>query len=205
MSFAALSGEDIGEVDVPMVVTLIHEAGNPYLDWFFGDSERARLTLERWVRRSSSEYALGRVRTVFAGDDLAGIYVGLGGAELAACRKADAVTVFKEAGAEGRSALRDRLAQRRGLFPEVTDDEFYLSNIGVAASQRGKGLCRQLLDMYLAEGRAAGYSRFRLDVSSANVPAQRLYETFGFRTFHDYSTPDGQLSYRSLILDAARV
>src|SRR5207248_11360890 len=101
--------------------------------------------------------------------------------------------------------IRDRLAQRRGILPEVTDDEFYLSNIGVAASQRGKGLCRQLLDMYLAEGRAAGYSRFRLDVSSANVPAQRLYETFGFRTFHDYSTPDGQLSYRSLILDAARV
>lgn len=201
MICAQLVEQRAAERFMPTVVSLIHEAGNPYLDWFFGGSERARLALESWVRRPSSEYAIERIRGAFDEDVLAGIYVGIGGADLAVCRKADAVAAFKAAGSDGRAALSERLIQRRGLFPQVTDDEFYLSNVGVAASHRGTGLGRRLLDAYLSDGRAAGYSRFRLDVNAENIPAQRLYESSGFREVHNHSTPDGQLHYRSFVLE----
>lgn len=196
-----LSLEESTEPFIRAVLPLIHEAGNPYLDWFFGSHERTRVVLDRWLRRGSSEYSIDRVRALLDEGALAGAYVGLGGAELARCRKSDALAALRDAGLEGRTELGERLAERRGLFPPIGDDEFYLSNIGVAASRRGEGLGRVLLGEYLAEGKANGYTRFRLDVDATNAPALRLYESIGFRIVHAHSTGAGRLSYCSMVLD----
>jgi ribosomal protein S18 acetylase RimI-like enzyme len=198
---APLSREGATGAFVPVVLPLIHEAGNPYLDWFFGDAERTRVALERWIRRPSSEYSIERVRGLLENGVLVGAYVGLGGADLAAARKADALTALKEAGREGRPELAARLAERRGLFAPVADDEFYLSNIGVTSARRGEGLGRVLLEEYLGEGRGRGHSRFRLDVDATNAPAVRLYESTGFRVIHEHAAAAGTLTYCSMVLD----
>jgi ribosomal protein S18 acetylase RimI-like enzyme len=194
-----LGGEDV-DATITRVLPLVHEAGNPYLDWFFGDSGRTRATLENWMRRETSEYSLQTLKGLFADNELEGVYCGLDGAELAVRRKADAITCFKDAGAAGRSELAARLEERRGLFPPVDDSEFYLSNIGVAAGRRARGLGRLLLEEFVDEGTRLGFATFRLDVHAGNAPALRLYESVGFEVIHTHTVDSNGMTYRSMVL-----
>ncbi|MGH3043049.1 MAG: GNAT family N-acetyltransferase [Gaiellaceae bacterium] len=166
----------------PAVAELIHEAGNPYFDWFFGDPQRAAATLAGWIRRPSSEVAASRVTLLLAGDVLAGAMVALSGEQLRRCRQADVVALLKDLGPDrsGRAALVERIQTANALFAPVGPEDFYLSKIGVLPGHRGMGLGRTLMAEFLAAGRAAGSSRFRLDVSADNEPAVCLYRSLGF-------------------------
>ena len=197
-----LGGGDV-EATISRVAPLVHEAGNPYLDWFFGDAARTRATLEEWMGRASSEYCVDDMRGLFVDGELSGAYGAFGPAELAVRRKADALTAFKEAGREGRIELAAKLEERRGLFPPVEDGQFYLSNIGVVADRRGRGVGRALLEAFLADGRERGFAAFRLDVHAGNAAALRLYDTAGFRVVHEHTVGSNGMSYCSLVLDEA--
>jgi hypothetical protein len=67
----------------PEVASLLHEAGNPYFDWFFGDAERARTVIERWLLRPDSEVSMQRVVVLVVDERIAGMFEGLDGAALA--------------------------------------------------------------------------------------------------------------------------
>jgi ribosomal protein S18 acetylase RimI-like enzyme len=198
-----LGGGDV-EATITKALPLVHEAGNPYLDWFFGDAARTRTTLEEWMARETSEYCVDDLRGLFVDEELAGVYSGFGGAELAVRRKADALTAFKEAGRSGRAELAGRLEERRGLFPPVDDGQFYLSNIAVVAERRGRGIGRVLLEAFLAEGRNLGFADFRLDVHASNATARRLYESTGFRVIHEHTVHSNGMSYCSMVLGDRR-
>jgi ribosomal protein S18 acetylase RimI-like enzyme len=170
----------------PDVVALIHEAGNPFFDWFFGGRGRARAAIERMLQRSSSEIAASRVVVLLEGERLGGVTVALDGAELARSRKADTLAMLGEnRSPESRSALLGRMAKVRELFAPVEADEFYLSKIAVAPDLRRKGCGRALFEKYVAAGRAAGFTRFRLDVAAENEAAIGLYRSAGFRIESD--------------------
>jgi ribosomal protein S18 acetylase RimI-like enzyme len=161
--------------------SLIHQAANPYYDWFFGDPSAARAAIERQLQSPSSELSAGRVMVLVDDDGvLAGIFVALGGAELAHARKADALATLAASSQAKRSALMARMAETRELFDRVGADDFYLSKIAVAERFRGRGWGRRLLDEYVAAGHRAGFTRFRLDVSCDNSSAIALYRSAGF-------------------------
>lgn len=168
---------------LPAVVGLVHEAGNPYFDWFFGGPEQTAATLGAWMRRPSSELWLERVALALLGDEAVGMYVALPGRELQHCRQEDTLALLKTVGHDpaARAALHERIEVSKDLFAPVGPDEFYLSKMGVLPAHRGKGLGRALTNAFLAAGRAAGFARFRLDVSADNEPAVRLYASSGFR------------------------
>jgi ribosomal protein S18 acetylase RimI-like enzyme len=167
---------------LPLVLSLVHEAGNPYFDWFFGDGDEAHAALARWMERPSSEVASERVTVVLAGGRPAGMFVGLGGAEVERCRKADLLAATREAAGrpEARAELLTRLEASRGLFAPVDAAQFYLSKMGVVRSMRGEGLGRVLTEAYVTAGRAQGFRSFRLDVSADNEVAVALYRSAGF-------------------------
>lgn len=162
------------------VVALVRDAGNPYCDWFFGGERRARRALARWLGRHSSELASERVTLLADGDQVAGLFVAVGGAELGPCRRTDTVAALVEAGEE-RQALAERIAAAGRLFLPVPDDSLYLSRVAVVPRFRGRGLGRALVAEFLRAGAAAEFPRFDLDVSAENERAIRLYESFGFR------------------------
>lgn len=178
---------------------MIHEAGNPYFDWFFDGPARARATLESMLQRASSEVAASRVIVLQEGERLAGMFVALEGAELAICRKADTHALLREARSpESRSTLVAKIEKSGDLFAPVGADEFYLSKIGIAPDKRRKGYGRALFDEYISVGRAAGFTRFRLDVSADNEAAIALYRSAGFRVESDRRV--GRLRYFAMAL-----
>ncbi len=184
----------------PAVVELIHEDGNPYFDWFFGDPGLAVATLAAWIRRPSSKVAASRVTLLLAGDALAGGMVALSDDELRRYRQADVVALLKNTGPDrsARAELLERIQASNGLFAPVGSEDFYLSKIGVLAQHRGLGLGRTLMTEFLAAGRAAGSSRFRLDVSGDNEPAVRLYRSLGFAV--ESENERSGLHYLSMVL-----
>ncbi|MEU5154689.1 ribosomal protein S18-alanine N-acetyltransferase [Glycomyces sp. NPDC021274] len=62
----------------------------------------------------------------------------------------------------------------------LNGDELWLNNIAVAAEARRRGVARMLMDDLIARGRAHGVKAVYLEVAVDNVPAQRLYDGYGF-------------------------
>lgn len=164
---------------IPNVLPWIHEAGNPYFDWFWGSPELAREKLQIWMRNPASEVAIDRVTLMRDEGELVGAYIAMGGAELRRCRKTDLLAAIRET-SDLRSELMHRMQKTRDLFSPVEDDEFYLSKIGVTRERRGQGLGKRCVEHYLAAGAEAGFRRFRLDVSAQNEPAINLYTSLCF-------------------------
>jgi len=182
------------------VVVLISEAGNPYYDWFYGGGAETRAAIERQLDRPDSELARDRVTVLLRDARLGGLYVALGGAELARVRLADTVALVRAGSSDDRQRLRDRLNASRELFPALEETDYYLSKIAVTEGSRGTGLGRALLDEYLAEGRRNGFRRFCLDVSAANAAAIMLYRAAGFTVAGRSENAD--LAYLRMSLDS---
>ena len=183
---------------IPIVLPWLYEAGAAYFDWIFGGGEPARRTLAAWMARPSSEISISRVTLMLEAGRPIGAFVALGGDELARCRKADAMAMLSAARGEERERLLARMRAVRGLFPAVRPDEFYLSKVGVAAERRAGGLGRALVAAYVAAGRAAGFSRFRLDVSADNRAAVGLYRSMGFQIDRQSVGAGGRLTYLAM-------
>jgi ribosomal protein S18 acetylase RimI-like enzyme len=81
----------------------------------------------------------------------------------------------------------------------VQGRDFYLSKLAVIPDRRRTGAGAMVLERYLERGRGSGFCRFRLDVSSDNVPAIRLYERAGFEVVHTATTPKEQISYLGMV------
>jgi ribosomal-protein-alanine N-acetyltransferase len=62
----------------------------------------------------------------------------------------------------------------------LNGDEMWLNNIAVSAEARRSGVARMLMDDLIARGRAHGVKSVYLEVAVDNVPAQRLYDGYGF-------------------------
>jgi ribosomal protein S18 acetylase RimI-like enzyme len=70
----------------------------------------------------------------------------------------------------------------RDLGDGVTE----MKRMFVPSAFRGRSIGRSLTDRTIAEARAAGYRRVRLDTSKRQAEAIRLYESTGFRRITPY-------------------
>ena len=182
----------------------IHDASNPFADWYFGDAETADEIIGEWMERPSSELFLGR--GVVMTDDQRepmGVVIGMSGKELAACRMADFVAFCEEvgSGAEADEVIQQVVTVCRELFPPVEEDVFYIGRVGIASSKRGQGLGRRLVEHTVEVKRRAGFERFRLDVSSDNAAAVRLYESLGLKTISRSKSTIAPIEYCAMLLE----
>jgi ribosomal-protein-alanine N-acetyltransferase len=68
------------------------------------------------------------------------------------------------------------------ILSRLVAGEAEILSIAVAASRRGKGLGRQLLDLHLRRLAGLGTRAVFLEVDANNTPARRLYQRAGFRS-----------------------
>jgi GNAT superfamily N-acetyltransferase len=164
------------------VLSFVHEAGNPYYDWFFGDPTASRSALRAWLARPESEISLERVVVARSLRTIVGAYVALSGADLRRARDADVLALFARVARRPaeRARLIERLAIAQALFAPVGPEDWYLSKIAVVRRCRGQGIGRAITEEYLRSGFAVGFRRFRLDVSADNGHAVEIYRSLGF-------------------------
>ena len=67
----------------------------------------------------------------------------------------------------------------QGLAP--VPDSGAIQNVGIVPEHRGLGLGRALVQAALSGFRASGLTHISLEVTAANQPAVRLYQSLGFR------------------------
>jgi ribosomal-protein-alanine N-acetyltransferase len=84
-----------------------------------------------------------------------------------------------------RSVVTHRVKIGRRLAGFITSriiaGEAEILSVAVAASRRGKGLARQMLNLHLRRLAGLGTRTVFLEVNEDNVPANRLYKRAGFR------------------------
>ena len=67
-----------------------------------------------------------------------------------------------------------------GGFHKVLD-EAHITNIAVKSTERGKGIGRFLMSELIARAKMADIAHMTLEVRDGNIPAIKLYESFGFK------------------------
>jgi ribosomal protein S18 acetylase RimI-like enzyme len=75
--------------------------------------------------------------------------------------------------------------------PPLGPDQATVRMFGVHPDAQGRGVARRLMEACLDEARRAGKRLLTLDTTEAMVPAQRLYESMGFRRGEDLVWDDG--------------
>lgn len=67
---------------------------------------------------------------------------------------------------------------------EANDDEFYIDNLAVYQTHRGKGYAKAIIEYFEAKGKALGYGKISILADLNNPKAQAIYENLGY-------VPDG--------------
>jgi len=102
-------------------------------------------------------------------------------------------------------ALLWRSRHVRSIVHPPRPSELYLSNFGVAAQMRSRGVGSRLIQHKLAQARGAGYGVFGLDVMASNPRGQALYSRLGLavteeKVFSDPSAGLGASRKMELVL-----
>lgn len=103
--------------------------------------------------------------------------------------------VFEKAGFSG-----SRIVGTIGLKNIAGEGE--VTNVAVLPSWRGLGIAGRLMERLLSEAYGSGINTFTLEVRAGNVPAIRLYESFGFqaegrrRDFYDRPREDALIYWK---------
>ncbi|MBA3670473.1 MAG: GNAT family N-acetyltransferase [Gemmatimonadaceae bacterium] len=84
----------------------------------------------------------------------------------------------------------------------LDDDIAELKRLYVRPAWRGRGVARQLAGRAVAEARGRGYRHLRLGTLDSMIPAQKLYESLGFRRIAPYRPVElGDTLFYELTLD----
>jgi len=89
-----------------------------------------------------------------------------------------------------RDAMGLRISPFMTCIPETKEDAWVIEWVATLPAYRGKGLVRTLLHEVLARGKARGHAQSQIAVLIGNTPAQRAYESVGFRVADEKTHAD---------------
>lgn len=89
-----------------------------------------------------------------------------------------------------RQDLFARIAPFVHCVPDTAEEDWIIEWVATRPERRGRGLVRALLQAVLARGAERGHGRAQIAVLIGNTPAQRAYESAGFRVADEKTHPD---------------
>lgn len=187
------------------VLPLLYESGKEYFDCIFGNQDTALESLDKWMRRASSEFAILRWTMLFDDDQLIGGIIGIDGEELLSCQKADTFALLKEVRREDRKKLISRMAIVKDIYLPVKPKEFFVRTIAVKPEYRGKGIGGILINKFIDTGYEHGFNKFRLEVRAENIHALKLFKSVGFCVCHESINPENGKKIVSMLLEKSKL
>jgi len=92
-------------------------------------------------------------------------------------------------------AMQQRIAPFLSCVPELPEEAWILEWVATAPQYRGKGLTRALLGAILDVGRQRGHTLSQIGVLIGNTPAQRAYESAGFKVVDEKRHPSFEATF----------
>jgi translation initiation factor 4G len=87
------------------------------------------------------------------------------------------------------SAFQERIVPFLTCIPEAAEEDWVVEWVATRPEHRGKGLIKALLREILARGTERGHAQAQIAVLIGNAPAQRAYESAGFRVVDEKTSP----------------
>jgi len=189
------------ETDVPLLAWVQQEAARSHLPlgfWdlaFPGPDEHRLRVIERIARARARSFCHwsgflvaeldGRPAAALSGYDKPSLAAGS-----ALTEALQQALDEEEWSAEQRAAMGARIAPFLTCIPDTPEDAWVIEWVATRPEHRGKGLVKALLEAVIARGRSRGHSLLQIGVLIGNLPAQRAYESVGFRVVDEKRHPD---------------
>ena len=136
-----------------------------------------------------SEFSIALTTLLQSSGSPAGMLIGVPGCEALQRRRADLLALIKAASPEQRRNLQNVIAIFANATTAPLKSDYYIRSLCIDPSSQGRGFGRRLLEQAVHDCLAADCRRVTLDVQIGNVPALRLYESFGFRILKEGIMP----------------
>jgi ribosomal protein S18 acetylase RimI-like enzyme len=75
-------------------------------------------------------------------------------------------------------------------IPEDVEGAWVVESVATVPEFRRQGITSKLLEEMLERGRSLGFRRAQINIYIGNMPAQRLYEKYGFQIMDEKRNPD---------------
>jgi ribosomal protein S18 acetylase RimI-like enzyme len=187
--------------DEDAVVDLLYESATGMYDLYAGSRGRA-LRILRAAFRAPGNSASSETVTVaeIAGRPAAAIAAFPAGEIERRARTFLRTTLSRTPPWTWPSAVRIfRLGGRISPAPPI--DSFYIDALATAEPFRRRGAARALLEAAEAQARLVGARSLALETALRNVPAQSLYESFGFVVFEERGPSAGLPGFIGYVKD----
>jgi ribosomal protein S18 acetylase RimI-like enzyme len=156
-------------------------ASEPYTAFVFSSTEQA-LRIRRYLyERDLCEFSPPYGRLLRDQGRVVGLLAILDGAELTRCRLKATIALAKSGLLAEDPALGARLQLAGQTLLKLRPDDFYISRVAAADSERRRGLGSHLVRRAEHEARARGCPRVALEVSPVSTAAIRLYSREGYQ------------------------
>lgn len=174
--------------DIGLIKELIYSSGPDIYDYLYGDKARDFIEFAYLSGEGFAGYKNVTV-AIYQGEVVGtGCFYGLDvHRSLLLGTVANIQAFFTADEIEG---VMERSKKVGAVVYPPAEGEVYLSNFGVSANIRGKGIGSKIIQWYLSKAKDQGYTIFGLDVSAKNPKAKALYERLGLTVIEEKIFPD---------------
>lgn len=183
--------------DEQTLLDLEFVASEPYTTFVFSSTDQALRVRRYLYEKNLCEFSPPYGRLLRDQGRAVGLLAVLDGAELTRCRLKATLALTKSGLLAEDPGLGTRLHLAGQTLLKLRPDDFYISRVAAAASERGRGLGSHLVRCAEDEARARGCPRVALEVSPLSVAAVQLYHRAGYREIDTKEVQD-PLTGRSL-------
>lgn len=160
---------------------LVYQSVHELMDFMFGSEAQADRVLKNLLRRSSGQFGYRYLSVLSDDDAMVGVVLGYGREQFLQAELPGAINMLKAAPLTTWWHLFTTVNKAlSGYVPPPSEGAFYINNIAVDASARGKGYGTELLARVVEDARQQGFRSLELDVTHINDGAIRFYQRNGF-------------------------